>query len=99
MFTACCNGQVTKAFVNANVSGVPHSKECNGTQNWIWIYFLFIPIQNIIIPLFSLPQQSNGTQRFLATGEKNLSQKALKLSLNSLLGSDERTEPVNYILS
>lgn len=45
--------------------------------------------------LSSLPRESNRTQGDLARGEFNLPENALKLSLNSLWGSDEEMGPVN----
>lgn len=58
-------------------------------QEWSTIF------ETVIMSLSSLPQESNRTQGYFAGGGFNLPENALKLSLNSLCGSDEGMEPVN----
>lgn len=55
----------------------------------------FLIFVKVIMSLSCLPLESNRTQEDLVIGEFNLPENALKLSLNLLWGSDEKTKPVN----
>lgn len=55
-------------------------------------FFIFVKVIMLLSPL---PLESSSTQGDEVIREFNLPEDALKLSLNWLWGSDERTKPVN----